>query len=463
MSQTNSPQNSATADRVSEILSNLSSESNVQAVVYSLFERADPEEVKKTVEALKRQLDLKHEDLKKSLSANHEHLFSCTDLLEQLGEYVTVSGNQIEKMKTMNSKIDDIRKIKRNYPQKTDQTTISSNPDIRIFKNVFFEECSRQVFEICTDDCLVITYAFEDLHQLGRKDVTHLKYLASLWQRLLQNVFHRIRASIVYGKELTQDVIDLMSYLIGKAFDDRERSVFSKLLMVKSFCECLELRISDDSLRSAMNDCQTMLRLLVESLFNSLCKENKQVDIIEVIKLAAMLDNRAKHPPPSVDTTGKPTKLLTTLFNLRLGNTANKFATLTILRNLLPDQATKPKELDSSQSQQDHYSFISLYQSKVASMVCNINLSSNKSQGHKLGHFRFDFVSRFYKNKEFIEACEQQSCIQPQFQLVNIISSKWKDYCKQVAESMTSSTDLKAIIEKTMLMLQEYKPFDDDL
>ena len=55
-----------------------------------------------------------------------------------------------------------------------------------------------------------------------------------------------------------------MNYLVRKAFDKTAKNSFSKLYLVRCFCESLEVRISDQQLRQAIDDSDKLLKLLVE-------------------------------------------------------------------------------------------------------------------------------------------------------------------------------------------------------
>ena len=90
-------------------------------------------------------------------------------------------------MKTLNSKIDKIRKLQNDSHSHSDLPleNKSKGAGIAISKSLFIEQCCKQVFDIAQQDCAVAAYAFEELEQIARKEKSSVDCLISLWQRLV--------------------------------------------------------------------------------------------------------------------------------------------------------------------------------------------------------------------------------------------------------------------------------------
>lgn len=74
-------------ENIESILDNLKDEMSIEPMVHKMFEFKEPQEVKELIEKLKGSLAKKNNELKKLLSNNHQHLFSCTDLIDQLKKF----------------------------------------------------------------------------------------------------------------------------------------------------------------------------------------------------------------------------------------------------------------------------------------------------------------------------------------------------------------------------------------
>ena len=74
-------------DEVDEVLENLTDEMSIEPLIHKLFESRKPEAIRVLIEKLKSKLAKKNDELKRLLSNNHQHLFSCTDLIDQLKEF----------------------------------------------------------------------------------------------------------------------------------------------------------------------------------------------------------------------------------------------------------------------------------------------------------------------------------------------------------------------------------------
>lgn len=94
-----------------QILEKLTDPLSIEPLVYSLFESHDPEEVKKLTEQLYGLVSKKNEGIKKMLSQNHEHLFSCSDLIDQLKEFsqlARINQQKLTDLETITSQTNPI-------------------------------------------------------------------------------------------------------------------------------------------------------------------------------------------------------------------------------------------------------------------------------------------------------------------------------------------------------------------
>lgn len=89
---------------VEEILSNLIEEINIEPLIHNLFQTMQPEEISLLIEKLKHRLSQKNDNLRQLLSNNHQHLFACTDLVDQLKDFshsAHSNHQKLEELKTL--------------------------------------------------------------------------------------------------------------------------------------------------------------------------------------------------------------------------------------------------------------------------------------------------------------------------------------------------------------------------
>ena len=72
---------------IEEILGNLNGESSIGPTIQGMFQTMQPEEIHAVIEKLKHKIAQKNESLRVLLSNNHQHLFACTDLVDQLSSF----------------------------------------------------------------------------------------------------------------------------------------------------------------------------------------------------------------------------------------------------------------------------------------------------------------------------------------------------------------------------------------
>ena len=76
-----------------EILGNLNEESDIGPLIQGLFQSMQPDEIHQVIEKLRHKIAQKNESLRVLLSNNHQHLFACTELVDQLNSF-SVSAKQ---------------------------------------------------------------------------------------------------------------------------------------------------------------------------------------------------------------------------------------------------------------------------------------------------------------------------------------------------------------------------------
>lgn len=271
--------------RINQILDGLTDELNVQPIVYELFESCDPEDVKKTIESLQRALEYKNEEVKKHLSMNHGHLFSCTDLIEQLRQFVKMSKTNVENIKRINLMVG------KDDPEDDTLATDSTEKntyDVHWF--TFLQEVSFGVQQIMERRPIIAVEGFLAIIDQFKENKESIQNIKVLWLNLLTQSAQSLKASLQFGKEISQDLVSAFCCLLSLPFKPESEEIpftFSKLQAISQVSKQLEIKSPVSLLK--VTDADSLLYTLMESYLES----HESLDIIEVLKLTQFIDNRS--------------------------------------------------------------------------------------------------------------------------------------------------------------------------
>lgn len=290
--------------QINKILENLTDEQDVQPIVYELFEQCDPEDVKKTIEHVQRALEFKNEEVKKHLSKNHEHLFSCTDLLEQLKEFVLVSKKNLKKMEEMNKAIEEVHEIE--SESEVEKCTY------QVDSKTFLQEVVYGVENILEEKPLLagegLLSVIEEFGRCNQNDLT----IKALWSSMLTRVAHRINSSLVNGIHLDQNFILVFTLLLELVFEKNHtcKVQFSRIQAVSIVSK--QFHVQPNISFSRESKTEDFLYQLLEAFLST----SRKLDIIEVLKLVQILDHRQ-----SLELDSNPSKnhsILSEIYNMRI-------------------------------------------------------------------------------------------------------------------------------------------------
>ncbi len=452
MNQTAGGSSPTTAAKLNEIMASLSDESNVQAVVYSLFERADPEEVKKTVEALQRTLEVKHEEVKKSLSANHEHLFSCTDLVEQMRDYTKISGEHLQKIRTLKDKMENAKNV---VSEKAYESLhLTSTYEISDF--LFVEESLRFIIEAVPKHCRLAHAGFKSVIDYTSNSNIFSNSLRSFWHRLWTKICTLLKASFKHGRELTQEFIDLMFAAFSQCFEKAQKgqSCFSKIQAINIFCKQFGMSIPATLGPAVIEAPENTFVVLFESLLNHWINSEEEIDIIENIKFVSLLDQRSVLTFSNGSST--PKEILGNIFNLALGHCQDIEVDVYKLESTILINGIK---LSLASQEPSSAIFVKIYQQHVKNLFSKISLYGEDKRSHFVNDtekmviqvpkisFRFEFMKRYFYNKSLVDKYESSSGTPEEDKLGNLIKSNWKAYCQQAVEILSQNLDIQKKIE----------------
>ena len=270
-------------DRINQILDSLTDEMNIQPIVYELFESCNPEDVKKTIENLQRALEYKNQEVKKHLSMNHEHLFSCTDLIEQLKQFVVMSKANVENIKGINKKISD-EDAEGN--QCSLDTTEKNIYDVNWF--TFLQEVIFGLQQMMERKPVLALEGFLALiEEIKENKESHMS-IKTLWLALLSQASHSLKSSLQFGKETSQDFVSVFCHLFFLPFkhSSEDQITFSKIQAVSQVSKHLEVKPSPSLLKTP-DPSQILYTILADYLAT-----HHALDIIEVLKLTQYIDRR---------------------------------------------------------------------------------------------------------------------------------------------------------------------------
>lgn len=86
---------------VEDILGNLVEESDIGPTIQDLFQSLQPDEIHSVIEKLKHKISLKNQSLRLLLSNNHQHLFACTDLVDQLNTFSSSAKQNHQRLENL--------------------------------------------------------------------------------------------------------------------------------------------------------------------------------------------------------------------------------------------------------------------------------------------------------------------------------------------------------------------------
>jgi len=243
-----------------QILERLTDSYAVEPLVHQLFEWNEPEVVKAIIDQLNSMVSRKNEEMKKMLSQNHHHLFSCTDLIEQLKAFSS-------KAKSNQEKIDRLQKMEKKEISYHGQAKNISNFEIseESFK-VEFINALITVDSVKIEDAIIAVVFI-------RKYPENNQLVASA---LIRTILIGLRRAFDEGNQISQDqilILDLLLnthqdmedcfFIINEVFQQSIEEIIGECdLGISSFFKCLVRVLSD---RYSSNQF-----ILLITLFNSM-------------------------------------------------------------------------------------------------------------------------------------------------------------------------------------------------
>jgi hypothetical protein len=423
-------------ERITEIIAGLTDEMNIQPIVHNLFEKADSEEVKRTVENLKRTLEYKNEEVKKSLSANHEHLFTCTDLVEQLRDFSALSSQSLAKIKSLNLKLSEASKVAGSparSPSSPPQSFLS------VSSIVFYREVLAQIQLVARQNCATALALLCAVQQSG-KCPDHL--LRCCWTELIKEAGLRLAACLRQGTDLSKPCVSNLHQLFSIGWNGFASPESPKTALrtqaVWAVIKPWGCSLSLERFREASNPTQG-LSLCLRSILDHVSQRAVQIDVVELLKILARLD-AAEHVSLTADASSYADILLQ-LFNFSLGNLSSDYY------QRLCAQCDGLYRLAACGPASEK--FVSLYTSYIPSLISSIHLIQ---QGAKETlsplSFNFKVVRRFYKNRQEVERWESALEIGYQYTLRQVIAANWNTYCERVVGSLEKSLDFVALAKE---------------
>ena len=418
--------------RITEIIAGLTDEMNIQPIVHTLFEKADSEEVKRTVESLKRTLEYKNEEVKKSLSANHEHLFTCTDLVEQLREFSALSSGSLAKIKALNHKLAEASpaEVAPLQPQKDNPQSF-----LTVSSVVFYREVLAQVQLLANQHASTALALLCAVHQSG-KCPDHL--LRSCWAELAREASLRLARCLRQGHSVSKPFVSYLSQLFAIGWNgfaaEESPKTWLRAQAVWALVKPWGTTVSVESFRQASSPPRG-LELCLQSILDHVSQRAGQIDVIELLKFLAYLDETEQ-----VILTAEPASFadpLLQLFNFSLGNLSPDYYSRLCAQceGLYRLRACGPAA----------QKFVSLYTTYIPSLISSIHLiQQGKETGGALS-FRFEVVKRYHENKADIETWERQLGLGFQYTLKQVIADNWNAYCERVVGSLEKSLDFVAL------------------
>lgn len=412
-------------ERINEIMDNLTDEMNVQPIVYNLFEKANPEEVKKTIESLQRALEIKNDEVKKSLSANHEHLFSCTDMVEQLKDYSKLSEKHINLLRNV-----DHTDVEVSLPARRE----SDGYEVNEF--VYYRELSQKLSSLASRHWMESFVGLLNFKELAISKRQHVRELQCCWIGQIDKLVHLFKSSITHGRELTQEFIDVFYSIMLLAFEPN--SVFSPMQAIHALCKRLGLsKFEFDPTDKLPFD--AVLSSILECFYEFISNSNEKIDLIEIIKLHIFLDSRRVIRLSEAGKSSQGYKFICDmLFNDSLYS-YERSDDHQQMNQKLQAALKKLAQAEEIQSRDSKGKFIDIYQRNISKLLSHFTLLAGSEV------FRYDTVKRFFQEKRKIEQWEEYCKLNEDSRIMKAINSSWSSYCKQVVEKLNKNLDFLRI------------------
>ena len=410
-------------DKIENILDGLIDENNIQLIVYNLFEKVKPEEVKKIVEGLKRTLEYKTEEVKKGLSLNHEHLFSCTDLIDKLKEYTIISVESINKIK----KLDSMRKEIRSRID--DKINPENKPDsyLKVSSSLYYNDVLDEVkrlFDINPASCIALyTYCQNDTR------IPH-NILMSCCLSLLNKSSMLLRSCLKSKSNISQSYIQSIYQIfsIGWNLSSINSSAYidMKIQSMWAFYKVWDSSISIDSFKN-ISKSSDAFRIIIVDILDKVKTTGEDIDIIELLKILVLLDKRkmVRITKDNEDISD----IMDHCYNYKLDNISydeymNELDVIDSIYTLDDDK-------DSS------FKYVDIYKDTLPSLISNIGLIDDSNI-----RYRFDIVNRYCKDRNEIDEWERMCGIEKQYTLKEVIHMNWISYCEIIISSLDKKLNI---------------------
>lgn len=412
--------------RIEEILDGLADDAKVQPLVYALFEQADPESVKKTVENLQRTLEFKSEEVKKALSLNHDHLFSCTDLIDELRTFVDHSKAGVKKMKALNDKV-NASLADQGKAEDQDGEVIG----IDLSKSTVINETFAYLHGLAKSEYLKAVEGFLGLNYLPLIQ-NHVELVKSLWITLLVELAKSIKKSLFHGKPLDPTIVDCFFSIIDLAYTEPKR--FSKLQGISALYKEFEIKADLSLVKLHKSD------ELIAKLFQSILEVGVPLDIIETLNFTQFADDRSIY---SIDQS-LASQVTSHYFCQSIGLSNKELSTHREQTKFLT------KESKSSSDVSSDHKFVEIYRNQVESMVASSDLvcrdSGTKTSLSSHVRFRFDFAKRYFEQEKRIIEWENTAGIPIDCRLGIVLTNNWGRYCSTVIDTLRKKIDFTPLL-----------------
>ena len=422
-------------EKIAEILEGLKDEAHIQPIIYALFEKSDPEEVKKTIDDLQRSLSSKSEEVKKNLSANHEHLFSCTDMVEQLRAFSAVSSAHVSKISGLSQKL--LSEFSQDERQQQTGKVQSSALVYQVTPSLYINTILSWIGNTVTYNSELATKCFllAMEHPIAQGFGGALK---STWVSLVSGLFKQVKVSLEGKGGLHTNIASTLFNVLLPSFQGGgcEWVSLPRSQVVLICSRVFGAQTVDANMMKLTNPAEFLYQLF-SRVGESVQITPKSVDPLEFINLLSLLEKTQLYSiNPLVQQEFETSQKLLKRVCDDMFNHGIELETDKEKLNQRVNSCFDHQDPDNPQTQ----SYLSIYSRYVSSMVDSLQLVTDSQ-------FDFTFVRRFYEQRQHIERVEQQHGVPIESRISSVIKSRWADYCSHIVSSLESRVDFLAICE----------------
>lgn len=414
-------------ENIESILDNLKDEMSIEPMVHKMFEFKEPQEVKQLIEKLKGSLAKKNNELKKLLSNNHQHLFSCTDLIDQLKKFSKSAKLNQGKLEILQNSAD---KFDGDVEVESEELDVPKFEIDEMKAKLWIEGWfgSKRAVGLADVKMMVL---YEDSFGSGDGGVTQ-----SVFRRLIDGMY----GQFCYNGDSSGDVENVIESLCCAIFSKEGASLdnLTELVETVVYLSCQKsqnFEISNEKFESIFNNVGTIFDCFIKSIeiiyLSMIQSDSWKFDLVKLVKSFGLIETGFG----KVFKLGNNEKLENLDLNFFLRGECN-------LQNI--------GEIIQSSDGEGYLpllrdSFLMVYKEAIKRSVSFGVLSKEQSTS--------EIFKDYQDNIEFINNWENslEGKLLEEEKLKIVLVNSWNDHCERIIKELENSVSLDNLFSEVFM------------